>query len=979
MMLQNCLSCRRTWWWALAAIGGIGLLAPLTSAEPQMPVANSATDLSLNGSWRFALARTEPEAEAMAEFYREGFDGKEFRSTQVPSNWAVLGHEEPVYRGFKDDKASEGFYLRDFMLPALWKGKRLLLHFGGVWSSAEVWLNGRPLGRHDSGYTSFAFDITKTAKVGELNRVAVRVRQVSREYKFDVYDDWTLGGIYRDVSIEAMPEKRWLDRIVTQTTFDDLFQNADLKVRVMVGDKHKGTLPGNYPSPGEPYELRFTLSAKDGAEVARRQIPVPAHTSTGRETRVTIPIAKPRQWTAETPYLYTLRVELLEKGQVAQTRSDRVGFREISTAGGVFRINGQAVKLRGVNRHDEHPDVGRATTRAHWQQDLTLMKAGNINYVRLSHYAPAEGFIQLCDELGMYVGAEVSLGGAGDLFHDPSFNGAVSQRAYETVVRDLNRPSVIYWSIGNEDALNSLSLSAVRTVKGLDPTRPVLLPWRAEEWLPPEIDILAPHYWQPGEYERLASRSTRPVITTEYTHAYGLHGFGGLAARWKALTRHPAGAGGAIWMWADQGIKMPTPKPGTLSADPNLRLSTDGWDGIVDSYRNPTRDYWETKAVYAQVYPAVDKVNFVPGQASVRIPIQNDYDFTNLNTVKIAWNIFEDERELAKGSSAISGEPHAASPFELPLAALQTIRTGKTYYARFFFTDSAGVEIMRNAVELVPPAGKAPAPQSPPAKLSVTRGDSVAIQAGDVRYVFSPKTGQLIGAGVQGKEVITGLRPALWRKLDPSETSVIGRANVREAADLNKCTPSVTMWELKESDDRVAIRAKVDYAVNAQNSFTATYDYTVGFDGLLDVHYEFVTKVSVPSLPVVGMTVDAVPELNQVRWLGLGPYDAYPNKRSAPILGVWGGAAGSADVTGTKAMRWVERVGLPGGFRVSCDGYLENDSSSPTSMRVLSGVLSRPEKGRKADETFPLLKTDTGEPFIGALSIGLRGTAANAP
>lgn len=538
--------------------------------------------INLSGTWQFAFAANQKEADRLERFYTSDFAKSKFKLTPVPSNWALLGYEEPVYRGFKDNQAGEGFYVREFTIPQDWKDKRILLHFGGVWSSAEVWLNGNELGRHDCGYTSFAFDVTNKLKVDEPNKLAVRVRQITREYKFDVCDDWTWGGIYRDVTLEAMPAKRWIDDVVVQTTFDHLFQDANLDIRVMISDKHKNTLPGNYPSPGEPYKLCFTLTDKEGKEVAQRQMAIPAHVSTDREICLSLPVEAPHQWTAETPYLYSLKVELLEKEAVTHTRMERVGFRQISTDGGVFRINGQAVKLRGVNRHDEHPDVGRATTRKQWLEDLTLMKAANINYLRLSHYTPAEGFIELCDSMGMYVGNEVTLGGAGDLMYDPSFSGAVLQRSYETIVRDINKPSIIYWSIGNEDPLTSLHMVSVKLVKALDPTRPVLLPWRPEEWLPKEVDILAPHYWNPQEYDRLAGHSGRPVISTEYTHAYGNDAFGGLEARWKALTKHPAGAGAAVWMWADQGVKTPVrKKEKDLSEDEYLRINTAGWDGIV--------------------------------------------------------------------------------------------------------------------------------------------------------------------------------------------------------------------------------------------------------------------------------------------------------------------------------------------------------------------------------------------------------------
>jgi beta-galactosidase len=176
-------------------------------------------------------------------------------------------------------------------------------------------------------------------------------------------------------------------------------------------------------------------------------------------------------------------------------------------------------------------------------------------------------------------------------------------RSYETVARDINHPAVVIWSIGNEDPLTSLHMAAIRTVKALDPTRPVLMPWRAEDWLPPEIDIIAPHYLTGAQMEQLAGRVSRPVLATEFSHAYGNDGFGDHGTRWKALTRQPNGVGGAVWMWADQGLSVRERKPdGTMGTA--FKLIPDGFDGITDAYRRPTRDYWETKAVYAPVFPS---------------------------------------------------------------------------------------------------------------------------------------------------------------------------------------------------------------------------------------------------------------------------------------------------------------------------------------------------------------------------------------
>lgn len=943
-------------------LGGLLLTAAQAlAAEP---------GLSLNGTWQFAHAAGEADARALENFFKPGFDRKGFQAMPVPSNWAMHGFEEPTYKKFTGNVAPEGFYIHTFKVPAAWSDRRVLLHFGGVWDSAEVWLNGKALGRHDSGFTGFAFDVTGPLKKGGDNVLAVRVRQAPLDYGLDTNDDWTLGGIYRDVTLETMPKERWLDNVGIQTVFDDQFRDADLKVRVMVSDEHKKLVPGNYVGPGEPYELRLALLDKEGREVQKQDFKLPAHYGTSRETMATLRVESPLHWTAETPNLYRLRVQLLENGKVAHERIEKVGFRQISTTGGVFRVNGQAVKLRGVNRHEEHPDVGRATTREHWMQDIKLMKEANINFIRLAHYPPAKGFIELCDELGMYVGDEVPFGYAGDNLNNPAYSTAVLQRSYETVARDINHPSVIYWSIGNEDPLSWLHMVSVRAVKAWDPTRPVLLPWRAEHWLPPEIDIMAPHYWTAQENSDFAARSSRPVITTEFTHAYGNDGMGGLNERWRALIQHPAGAGGAIWMWADQGLKINKRKPdGTLEGE--LKVTSDGWDGIVDSYRKPTRDFWEAKAVYAQVYPVPARVGFLPGQASVSVPIQNEYDFTNLRDVQIEWTVMEDDRRLAGGIATIAGEPHAAAPFSLPLSGIKAVKPGAAYYAWFRFLRADGSEITRRTVELEY-AGTPQAVKAATAPVTVERGESVVVTAGRAAYTFDPKSGQLSRASVDGKVVLNEVRPALWRKLNPNETVQI-KAELRDKLpDLDHAQASVKAWDVQQLEGAVSISATVDYAVDAANRYAVRYRYVVSGDGSLTVGYEATPSVQAPWLPFIGMKLASAAPLKRFRWLGLGPLDAYPNENTAPILGVWGGAIGDQEVTGTKATRWAEFTAAAGtGFKVRHDGYVDTATGDAHSVRVLSDVVGRGSKGRRPEGPAGLMDTSAGKAFIGEFSLTL--------
>jgi beta-galactosidase len=212
--------------------------------------------LSLNGEWRFALARNAAEAEGLARFHEPSFDPRAFRPLPVPANWAMHGFEEPFYAQtyrisgraiLPEPSEAEGFYLHRFAVPAGAAGRRAVLRFDGVWSSAEVWLNGRPLGRHDSGFTGFQFDVADRLLPGAENTLAVRVRQRTKDSMLDTNDDWVLGGIYRDVSLELMPAESFIERVEVATEFDERFRDANLNLRVFVGRTADHT-----PNPSRP-------------------------------------------------------------------------------------------------------------------------------------------------------------------------------------------------------------------------------------------------------------------------------------------------------------------------------------------------------------------------------------------------------------------------------------------------------------------------------------------------------------------------------------------------------------------------------------------------------------------------------------------------------------------------------------------------------------------------------------------------------
>ena len=882
------------------------------------------TNLSLNGKWKFYYAHNEHSADSLFQkgFYKSDFQANDFQEITVPSCWAILGYEEPVYRTWKDEPQSEGFYIKKFYCPQNFNNKRLLMHFGGIWSSAEIWINGMWVGKHDSGYTSFSYDVSKYIKINEENTIAVRVRQVYPEYKCDTYDDWSLGGIYRDVEIESMPAKRRIDKVTVITDFDNTYTDADLIVKTQCWDGTSTTLPGNYRSPGTPFSLHYLLKKQNGEIVLDKIIEYESHPSTGRLIEEKFHIKKPDQWNAETPNLYKLDVSYVDNRKTIQTKTLKMGFREISTKDGIFKINGQAVKLRGVNRHDEWPTVGRATTREHWLKDLQLMKECNINYIRACHYQHAKGFIEMCDSIGMYVGGEISLGGAGEMMHDPKFISGMMLRVTETVERDLNNPSIVYWSVGNEDAFSEMYYQGALVTKALDSTRPVLYPWNADATLPKDIDIVSPHYWTASEYDSLCKTSDRPVITTEYVHAYGTQRMGGLEDCWKALHDNIRGAGGAVWMWADQGIV--TPKKWTnmkykslSNGNPYLRISSEGWDGITDSYRNPTRDFYEVRNVYAPIFPIVKEVTL---NKKVIIPIHNDNDFISSKDIKIVYRVYVDDMLKNCGETYLDIAPHQEANLEIE-TKIKNLNAGQTAYVQLCF-ERNGKEIARKSVMLSSP------------QTSVVKGRGY-------KWNFDEATG-----------LPDGMRPTIWHKFNEGDQIIRKRT-----FDGEKYKIRLNKMVKRQNGDNTIITSDITCVINDRNHFDCAYTFIIYKDGKMDVNYTITPTITSTYAPIIGMAIKAKPK----QWLGLGPDESFPNKKSYGFIGVWD----ARKLIGTRSAKWVETTDNRR-FVLNGDGYIDRDEVDASEIRILSHVLGRSEKGRL---NYPEYRIVSGKTYSGSFSV----------
>lgn len=408
--------------------------------------------------------------------------------------------------------------------------------------------------------------------------------------------------------------------------------------------------------------------------------------------------------------------------------------------------------------------------------------------------------MKLCDEMGLYVLEEIPLGFGGDLLLDESFAGPVLLRAREVLRRDSNRSSVIIWSLGNEDPLTDIHLTAARYIKGADPTR--------------------------------------PMLSTEYTHGLGDHDFGGLADRWEAITSHAAGAGGFIWHWEDQGLKRDT--AGHIVLDPVADLGkylavgselvrhdqldsnkimdshgVFGTDGIVNSDRTLQRDYWETKAVYAPVRVMAEELPYRPGQPTAYVPIRNDYDFTDLGAVAIHWQLMQDDRELTSGDAHINTPPHTVGLLQVPLAAMGGAEPA-AYSVQLSFRRPDLSEITARSVHLLMPP-RAPVAAVPERPRVATDGPVVTMTAADVSYRFDVRTAQLGAVTAGGTLLVTGARLSIWRPLSFSETRLYRGGDDKQlprVPDLSRYQTSVRSWTATDVPDGVLIAAETEQRID---------------------------------------------------------------------------------------------------------------------------------------------------------------------
>ncbi|MGI6544541.1 MAG: glycoside hydrolase family 2 TIM barrel-domain containing protein [Limnochordia bacterium] len=920
----------------------------------------------LNGSWHFHYA--ESPAEAPAGFFSPSFDSSAWDRIDVPSNWQLKGYGRPHYTNviypFPVDpprvpsENPTGSYRREFVIPAFWADRQITLRFEGVDSAFYVWVNGRQVGFSKGSRIPAEFDITPYVRPGK-NLLAVQVHQWSDGSYLEDQDMWWLSGIFRDVYLVANPRVQLFDlRTVTQLDAD--YRDAVLRIELQLKNYGEETAQG--------YKVRYNLLDANLQSVSTGTVRF-SEVAGGQIIAATVdqPLSNPHKWTAETPYLYTLLLTLLDgAANEVEVKASRVGFRQVELKGGNLLVNGVAVMFKGVNRHETHPDLGRAVSLESMRQDILLMKRHNINAIRTSHYCNDPRFYDLCDYYGMYVIDEADLethgfgrvGNINQLSDDPAWEAAYLDRMERMVRRDKNHPCIVMWSLGNESGYGRNHKAMAAWTRSYDDTRLI----HYDRDMEMEVTDLYSVMYSPLEKcIALAEEPnyTKPVILCEYAHAMG-NGPGGLKEYWEAFYKYPRLQGGFVWEFVDHGLRQVTPDGkewfaygGDFGEQPN-----DGnfvIDGLVFPDRTPSPGMLEYKKVIEPVHVTVHDLS------QGELMVSNRYDFLSLDHLQAIWRVEADGQVIESGVLTLPHIPAGESAVvKVAFSRPSPVWSGVEYFLNIDFKlacptnwAEAGHVVAWTQVALdFKPINVPVVPQPAFAPLQVDRDTrQIVVSGADFALSFNRIYGGITSWRYQGVEMLAaGPRLHFWRALIDNDRRIKDQwLNAR----LHQLTHRLDAMEVTQLDDNtVQVTEQVRIAPPVLTlGFACTYTYTIHANGDLFIGVHGIPQGELPALPRIGLQMRIPGEFSQVRWYGRGPGECYIDSKMANRVGLYGCTVDELytpyifpQENGNRTdVRWVALTTLRGMGLLACGNPTFNFTALRYSTEALDAATHRHE------------------------------------
>jgi beta-galactosidase len=849
--------------------------------------------MSLNGTWKFSWVANADQRPV--DFFKLEYNDKAWDNIQVPAVWELNGYGDPIYTSagyawknqYKNnppfvpiEKNHVGSYRREIEIPSDWKGKDIIAHFGSVISNMYLWVNGEFVGYSEDSKLEAEFDITKYLKFGQTNLIAFQVFRWCDGTYLEDQDFFRYCGVGRDCYLYSRNKKR-IEDIRVIPDLDCNYKDGALTVEMNLKGYNN---------------IKLELLDTENKVVAEKETK-----GTGMIS-IKMSINNPMKWTAETPYLYTLRATVANAGKIIEIIPIEVGFRKIELINAQIRVNGQPVLFKGVNRHEIDPDGGYVVSRGRMIQDIQLMKTNNINAVRTSHYPNDPFWYELCDKYGIYVVAEANLESHGMGYNEEtlakvdSYAKAHMERNTRNVQRNFNHPSIIFWSLGNEAGYGPNFEAAYDWVKKEDPSRAVQYERAGYEG---KTDIFCRMYYDYSAAEKYAidPQSSKPLIQAEYAHAMG-NSLGGFKEYCELIRKYPKFQGGFIWDFVDQSCrwigkngKMIYAYGGDFNRfDASKQNFCD--NGLVNPDRLPNPHMSEVAYYYQNIWVTAGDLS------KGEIKVYNENFFKNLSAYYMKWELMKDG--LVERSGIVDNLDIAPQQTQSITLALGDIHNENEWLLNVQF-------IQKNRENLIP-AGHIVAKnqvvlneyKAPSMKLEdvheinniitpIVKDENInclEIVGYNFNIQFNKKTGYMDSYYVNGTQMIKQggmLSPNFWRA--PTDNDYGADLQKKYAVWKN---PGINLMSLRYKIIQGQIVVWAEYEMkNVQAKLLLTY--TINNIGHVKVNQRMITysNVKMPDMFRFGMQLVMPKSFEYISYYGRGPIENYSDRKYSADIGLY--------------------------------------------------------------------------------------------
>ena len=857
---------------------------------------NSSLRVMLNGQWQFNWV-PKPEDRPI-DFYKPSFDASSWKTIPVPSCMEMQGYGTPIYTNvtypFRNQppfiKGQEGYtvvkepnavgsYRRTITVPSSWNGREIYLHFNGIYSAAYVWVNGQKVGYTQAPNVDAEFDVTKYIKPGIENLVCVEVYRWSDGSYIEDQDMFRLSGIHRDVYLEARQKLHVQDVKLTSMMGGrgrrggDNFSRAFLGIDVTLQNLDKKAADAR---------VDVELVNPAGKTIQTAILQVSDIKNGKKDAKLNLEVQNPELWSAEKPNLYTVNISV--GGDVY---TQKYGFRKIENRNGQVFINGKRVMFKGADRHDTHPIYGKAIPVESMIEDILLMKRYNLNTVRTSHYPNDPRMYALYDYYGIYVmdEADVECHANHRLSRDPKWEGQYVDRQVRMVQRDKNHPSVIFWSMGNECGGGQNFVASKKAIQELDDR---LIHYEGMNEVADMDSRMYPQLNHMIRLDQQADLQGRPFFLCEYAHAMG-NAIGNLQEYWDYIEfESKRMIGGCIWDWVDQSLcKWGEPTTNMYYGGGFGDFPNDNdfcCNGIITADRHVTPKLLEVKKVYQYVdFKLTD---------GGKLRIRNRYCFTPLSDFTFHWSLLRDGKMIKAGTASLPEVLPGDScfidlPCEVPAGeGLYHLNVSLKLKEATRWAEAGhevaceqlclkyGEPTLMDAVKV----GGALKVEENAQQVSV-KGDGFA-------FAVSKQSGAVTELSYNEKPIIvTGDKVPFGNLTFNGYRSISNdrKGNLRSTIE----SPKVTA---EGAEDAIIINVKYNVKAgrDGQTSVPVETTYTIYNDGSIGVKGNFGNEGN-KDFSRLGLIAALEPRLGNVQWLGRGPHENYPDRKTSAFMGVWNG------------------------------------------------------------------------------------------